>query len=149
MYQAKVLWEVKVRGITDNTLLRWMEQHIQASGPVMDIHFRRFLSGLCVTKGLGTARLHNFLTAPILPSLYLFSPHRQTFPTIPTFPDTDADGGGLVHEQNQVAPESQFQGLPNVHNVPFERDLLARDCHSNLSPEFQRQRTRSNAGMPQ
>jgi hypothetical protein len=120
MNQAKVLWEVNVRGITDNTLLRWMEQHIQASGPVMDFHFRQFLSGLCVTKGLGTARLHNFLTAPILPSLYLFPAHRQTFP-IPTFMTPTPMAAAWSMSRTKLHPSHSF------------RVTLTRHCHSNLS----------------
>ncbi|KAI0293770.1 caspase domain-containing protein [Russula brevipes] len=49
--------------------------------------------------------------------------------------DTDADGGGLVHEQNQVPPESQFQGYPytQLSQQSFNEDSRTRS-NADLSP---------------
>jgi hypothetical protein len=122
MYQAKVLSEVNICGTTDDAPLRRVEQHTKTSGPVMvfHLHFRRSLSGLYLTKGLGTARLHKFLSASILPSLYLFPVHRQTFP-IPT----------LMAPTPMAAAWSVNR--TKSHPSPSFRVTLTRNCHSNLS----------------
>jgi hypothetical protein len=60
---------------------------------------------------------------------------------------TDADGGGLVREQNQVAPESQFQGYPysQLSQQSFNEDSRTRSSAGlsptglPLSPGFQRE----------